>query len=152
MSAVVNLEAQDLMKLLPHRYPFLLIDRILQVQGDESAIGIKAVSVNEPFFQGHFPSQPIMPGVLIVEAMAQTSGAIVVHAHPAWGQDVSVYFMSVDRVRFRQPVLPGQVLNIHVKKVNQKRQVWKYQGTVYVDDKKVAEACYSAMVQPKSAM
>lgn len=144
------LEAVDIMGLLPHRYPFLLVDRIVDIRQDESATGIKNVTINEPFFPGHFPDQPIMPGVLVIEAMAQTSGAIVVNAMPPQSERPGVYFMSVESARFRRPVLPGHTLHIRVRKLRQRATVWKYSGEVYVDDKLAAEAEYTAMVGPRT--
>lgn len=151
MSDSVTLEIQDILKLLPHRYPFLLVDRITHVEGDQRAIGVKNVTVNEPFFPGHFPGYPIMPGVLIIEAMAQTSGAIVVHALQETVGERIVYFMSVESARFRKPVLPGHTLLIHVTKLKQRGQVWKYRGEVYSDQALMAEAEYTAMVGTRNA-
>src|ERR1051325_1975947 len=115
-----------IMKLLPHRYPFLMVDRIIDMDRDESAVGIKAVSINEPFFQGHFPQFPIMPGVLIIEGLAQTAGALCVHS---LGQDYKaelVYFMAIDRAKFRKPVLPGDQIHYHVKKIRNRGRVWRF--------------------------
>jgi len=134
-----------LMQLLPHRYPFLLIDRIEEIDGDDRAVGIKCVTINEPFFQGHFPTFPVMPGVLLVEAMAQTAGAIVVHNMGDVG-DKRVFFMTVDKCRFRQPVTPGDRLAIEVTKLRARAPVWKYKGVVRVGDKVCAEAEFSAMI------
>lgn len=135
-----------LMELLPHRYPFLLVDRIIDINGDDSAVGIKNVTINEPFFQGHFPGAPVMPGVLIVEAMAQTAGAIVMHS---MGDDLGnkgVFFMTVDKCRFRKPVVPGDQLRLEITKLRARNPVWKYKGEVKVDGKLVAEAEFSAMI------
>lgn len=134
------------MQLLPHRYPMLMIDRVVDMIAGESAVGIKNVTINEPFFQGHFPSRPVMPGVLIVEAMAQTAGALVMHT---LGPDVGaklVYFMTIDNCRFRQPVVPGDQLRIPVKAVRHRGPVWKFTGEGRVDGVLVAEAEYSAMI------
>lgn len=134
------------LELLPHRYPMLMIDRIIEMKGDESAIGIKNVTNNEPFFQGHFPGHPVMPGVLIVEAMAQTAGALVINSLGTSGSNQLVYFMTVDRARFRKPVLPGDVLHVHVTKLQSRGTVWKYHGEGRVDGKLVAECDLGAMI------
>ena len=134
------------LELLPHRYPMLMIDRIIEMKGDESANGIKNVTNNEPFFQGHFPGHPVMPGVLIVEAMAQTAGALVINSLGTSGSNQLVYFMTVDRARFRKPVLPGDVLHVHVTKLQSRGTVWKYHGEGRVDGKLVAECDLGAMI------
>ncbi len=134
------------LELLPHRYPMLMIDRIIEMKGDESAIGIKNVTNNEPFFQGHFPGHPVMPGVLIVEAMAQTAGALVINSLGTSGSNQLVYFMTVDRARFRKPVLPGDVLHVHVTKLQSRGTVWEYHGEGRVDGKLVAECDLGAMI------
>ena len=120
-SALESIDIMRLMKLLPHRYPFLLVDRIIDIDGDNSAIGIKNVTVNEPHFQGHFPDQPVMPGVLIIEAMAQTAGAICIHKMSREKPSL-VYFMTIDNAKFRRPVVPGDRLELHVKKAQEPRQ------------------------------
>jgi 3-hydroxyacyl-[acyl-carrier-protein] dehydratase len=134
------------LKLLPHRYPFLMIDRIIDINGDESAIGIKNVTINEPCFQGHFPGFPVMPGVLLVEGMAQTAGAICVHAMGESYEPRIVYFMSIDRAKFRRPVVPGDTLHFHVRKIRNRGPVWRFQCEAKVDDGLVAEAEVSAMI------
>jgi 3-hydroxyacyl-[acyl-carrier-protein] dehydratase len=145
-----SLDILRLMRLLPHRYPFLLVDRIVDIDGDNSAVGIKNVTVNEPHFQGHFPEQPVMPGVLIVEAMAQTAGAICIHklggAKPSL-----VYFMTIDNAKFRRPVLPGDRLEIRVTKLKQRGNIWRYACEAIVDGAKVAEAEIAAMLSPRTA-
>ena len=151
--ATATLETLDilqLLKLLPHRYPFMLIDRVIEIDGDNSAIGIKNVTFNEPHFQGHFPSQPVMPGVLIIEAMAQTAGAICIRST---GEDKPslVYFMTVDGAKFRRPVVPGDRLEIHVKKLKQRGNIWRFACEAIVDGAKVAEAEISAMMSPKQS-
>lgn len=145
-----SLEILDLMRLLPHRYPFLLVDKIIEIDGDRSAIGIKNVTVNEPHFTGHFPTQPVMPGVLIIEAMAQTAGAICINNA---GDDSPslVYFMTIDGAKFRKPVVPGDRLEIHVKKVKQRGSIWKFECEAKVDGGKVAEATISAMMSVEQA-
>ncbi|MGE0109906.1 MAG: 3-hydroxyacyl-ACP dehydratase FabZ [Bdellovibrionales bacterium] len=150
MSETKEIDIKGIMKRIPHRYPFLLIDKVVDVVVGESCTGVKNVSVNEPFFQGHFPGHPIMPGVLIVEAMAQTAATLVVDSIE--GIDAGthvVYFMSVEDARFRKPVLPGDRLAIKVQKERQRGQVWKFAGKVYVDDDTlVAEATFTAMLVP----
>ncbi|WP_299619563.1 3-hydroxyacyl-ACP dehydratase FabZ [Pelagibius sp.] len=141
-----SLDVQEIMALLPHRYPFLMIDRVEDIVLNESAIGIKNVTINEPFFQGHFPERAVMPGVLIVEAMAQTAAALVMHTLGADAYGKPVYFMTVDDARFRKPVVPGDVLKIHVERVHNRRNVWKFSGQVKVDGTLVANATYSAMI------
>ncbi|PKQ05074.1 MAG: 3-hydroxyacyl-[acyl-carrier-protein] dehydratase FabZ [Alphaproteobacteria bacterium HGW-Alphaproteobacteria-12] len=134
------------LELLPHRYPMLMIDRIVEMDGDRSAVGIKNVTNNEPFFQGHFPGHPVMPGVLIVEAMAQTAGALVINHLGTSGTNQLVYFMTVDRARFRKPVVPGDVLHVHVTKLQSRGTVWKYHGEGRVNGDLVAECDLGAMI------
>jgi len=142
------LEAVDIIKLmasLPHRYPFLLVDRIIECNGDESCIGIKNVTYNEPQFQGHFPEQPVMPGVLLIEGMAQTAGALCVNAATI-GKPKLVYFMTINNAKFRKPVVPGDRVEYHMTKTNQRRNMWWYKGIAKVDDQIVCEAEVSAML------
>lgn len=139
------------MQLLPHRYPMLLIDRIVEIEGDKSAVGIKNVTINEPHFQGHFPDMPVMPGVLIVEAMAQTAGAVVMNNMGAVADTKTVYFMTIDGARFRKPVVPGDVLELHVSMIRSRGPVWKYSGKAMVGDTLVAEAEFSAMIADRDA-
>ncbi|MCV3241256.1 3-hydroxyacyl-ACP dehydratase FabZ [Mesorhizobium sp. ZC-5] len=145
-----TVDIMQLMKLLPHRYPFLLVDRVIDIDADNSAIGIKNVTVNEPHFQGHFPEQPVMPGVLIIEAMAQTAGAICIKSA---GNDKPslVYFMTIDNAKFRRPVVPGDRLEIHVKKLKKRGNIWRFACEALVDGAKAAEAEISAMMSPKPA-
>ncbi|MEO3385911.1 3-hydroxyacyl-ACP dehydratase FabZ [Mesorhizobium sp. CAU 1741] len=152
-TATATLETVDIlriMKLLPHRYPFLLVDRIIDIDGDNSAIGIKNVTMNEPHFQGHFPEQPVMPGVLIVEAMAQTAGAICIKAVGADTPSL-VYFMTIDGAKFRKPVVPGDRLELHVRKLKQRSNIFRFACEGMVDGVKVAEAEISAMMSLKPA-
>jgi len=149
-----KLEAFDIQKILaslPHRYPFLLVDRIVDIDGDESCVGIKNVTINEPHFQGHFPERPVHPGVLIIEGMAQTAGAICIQAHGKGEKPGLVYFMTIDKAKFRKPVLPGDRLEYHMKKLNQRRNMWWYSGRAMVDGQLVCEAEISAMLAPPTA-
>lgn len=133
-------------RMIPHRYPFLLIDRVEQIRKNESAIGIKNVSANEPYFQGHFPSEPVLPGVLIVEAMAQTAGVLVVETLEMIDQDLLVYFMTIDNCRFRNKVTPGDVLELHVRITRSRGRVFRFAGQAKVAGKLAAEAEFSAMI------
>ena len=137
---LMSADIARIMKLLPHRYPFLLIDRMIDMDGEESGTAIKNVTINEPFFQGHFPGKPVMPGVLLVEAMAQAAGALVLNHLGDAHAGKLVFFMSIDKARFRKPVLPGDVVHFHVKLSNKRAPVWKYWAEAHVDGKKVAEA------------
>jgi 3-hydroxyacyl-[acyl-carrier-protein] dehydratase len=138
-----------IMAMLPHRYPFLLIDRLIDMDRDLSGTGIKNVTINEPFFQGHFPQSPVMPGVLIIEAMAQTAGALVLAHLGESNSGKLVYFMAIDRARFRKPVLPGDVLHLPVRQLQKRGNVWRFAAEAQVDRRKVAEAEISAMLVPK---
>ena len=143
------IEIKELFELLPHRYPFLLIDKIKNVNSDASAVGIKNITFNEPHFAGHFPNDPIMPGVLIVEAMAQTAGAICAKQNSG-GKRKLVYFMTIDGAKFRRPVVPGDVLELRVEKKKQRGNIFKYHCEAYVGDEKAAEAEIGAMmVEPE---
>lgn len=142
-----TIDIKGIMKYIPHRYPMLMIDRIIDVVAGESCTGIKNVTANEPFFQGHFPDHPIMPGVLIVEAMAQTSATLVMAALADEGPHL-VYFMTVENARFRKPVVPGDQLHLKVKKDRQRGNVWKFHGEAFVDGTLCAEATYTAMLLP----
>jgi len=148
-AAPAILESADIVKLLtllPHRYPFLLVDRIIDIKGDESAVGIKNVTFNEPQFTGHFPQQPVMPGVLLVEAMAQTAGAICVLSTTGATKPKLVYFMTIDECKFRKPVVPGDQVRLHMTKLKSRRNMWWYRGEALVDGTLVAEAVLSAML------
>ncbi len=140
------LSVEDIQKLIPHRYPMLLIDRLeIEIPG-EKAVGIKNATMNEWFFQGHFPGKPVMPGVLIVEAMAQTAGAVVMHFLGGDHKNKIVYFMSIEEARFRKPVVPGDTLRIHVEKQQQRGPVWKFQASAYVGEQIVSESSFKAMI------
>jgi 3-hydroxyacyl-[acyl-carrier-protein] dehydratase len=140
-----------IMHAIPHRYPFLMIDRVVELVPNHSAVGIKNVSVNEPFFEGHFPNHPVMPGVLIIESMAQTAAVLVVETlgHDAAGR--VVYFMSIEGAKFRRPVVPGDQLRIHVTKERNRGNVWKFNAVARVDGISVAEATYAAMIMDHAA-
>lgn len=142
------IDINEIMEMIPHRYPFLLIDKVKDIQSGESAIGIKNVTVDEPYFEGHFPGHPIMPGVLIIEAMAQTSAVLVVEAMGK-KENRLVYFMTVDQARFRKPVLPGDRLELTVRKERSRGNVWKFKGEAHVDGNLKAEAVFSAMIIDK---
>lgn len=141
-----TLDINRIMEMIPHRYPFLMIDKVVDVIPDVSAIGIKNVTINEPFFQGHFPSRPVMPGVLVIESMAQTAATLVIETLGMEAEGRLVYFMSVDSARFRKPVVPGDCLRIHVEKQHRRRNVWKFKSQARVEGTLVAEAVFSAMI------
>jgi 3-hydroxyacyl-[acyl-carrier-protein] dehydratase len=144
----VKLEAVDIMeimKVLPHRYPFLLVDRIIDIHGDESGIGIKNVTINEPIFTGHFPSAPVFPGVLIIEGMAQTAGAMGMLTL-GLGKPSKVYFLTIDKAKFRKPVIPGDTMEYHLQKINRRKMMWWYKGVAKVRGEVVAEAEIGAML------
>ena len=142
-------EIQRLMELLPHRYPFLLVDRIIEARGDEYGVGIKNVTINEPHFQGHFPEQPVMPGVLLIEGMAQTAGALCVASQPLTAKPSVVYLMTVDKVKFRKPVIPGDQVRFHMTRTAKRRNMWWFRGEAKVDGVLVCEAEVSAMLVTK---
>jgi 3-hydroxyacyl-[acyl-carrier-protein] dehydratase len=141
-----RIDIQRIMQMIPHRHPFLMIDKVVDVIANECATGIKNVSINENFFQGHFPARPVMPGVLIIEAMAQTAAVLVVHTLGPESEGKLVYFMSVDNARFRRPVLPGDRLDVHVAKQRNRGNVWKFEGRAKVGDDLAAEAVFAAMI------
>ena len=143
---LITLDVNEIKKCLPHRYPMLLVDRIENLKLGDGAVGIKNVTVNEPFFQGHFPAKPIMPGVLIVEAMGQTAGVVVAKTMNLEKEGGLVYFMSMNDVKFRKLVQPGDVLKLHVEKDRSRGNVWRFKGKAYVDDNLVAEATFTAMI------
>jgi len=137
---------EEILKALPHRYPFLLIDRIINIRGDESAIGIKHVTFNEPHLQGHFPGNPIFPGVLLLEGMAQTGGAVCVLASQQSQEPVRVYLMTIDKAKFRKPVVPGDTIEYHITKKTRRRNMWWFRGEAKVAGQLVAEADVGAMI------
>ncbi len=141
-----TIDIMRIMEMIPHRYPFLMIDRVVELEVDKHAVGLKNVTINEQFFQGHFPRQPVMPGVLIVEAMAQTAAVLVVETLEGAAAGKVVYFMTVDNARFRKPVFPGDTLRIHVEKLRSRGNVWKFSGEVRVGDDVVSEARFAAMI------
>jgi 3-hydroxyacyl-[acyl-carrier-protein] dehydratase len=136
----------DIKAMIPHRYPFLLIDRVVNIAPGKSAVGLKNVTANEPHFEGHFPVRPVMPGVLIIEAMAQTSAVLVVETLGLHNSDRLVYFMSIDMAKFRSPVVPGDRLELHVEVVRGRSKVWKFGGTARVGDSVCAESVWTAMI------
>ncbi len=143
--ATRSLDIHDIYKLLPHRPPFLMVDRIKDIDGDNFAVGIKNVSANEPYFAGHFPDMPIMPGVLIIEGMAQTAGAICILSRGRERPGV-VYFMTIDEAKFRKPVQPGDTIEYRVRKARNRGNIWKFDAEAMVDGAKVAEATISALI------
>jgi len=138
------MDIKEIKKFLPHRYPFLLVDRIIEIEPGIKAVGIKNVTVNEEFFQGHFPGQPIMPGVLIIEAMAQVAGMLAYHSGATLGK--SVFFMSIEKAKFRKPVVPGDQLKLEIHILQQRGNVWRFSGNAIVEEKLAAEAEFTAMV------
>ncbi len=144
------IDVEGLKKLLPHRAPFLFVERLTEIVPFESAVGYKSVSLNEPHFAGHFPNFAVMPGVLIVEALAQTAGALIVHSL-ALKVTPSVFFMGIDKARFRRPVVPGDSLRLTVRKLQHRGPVWKFEGIAYVGEAQCAEAEFSAMIRPDDA-
>jgi 3-hydroxyacyl-[acyl-carrier-protein] dehydratase len=145
---VKKLEAADIaavLQMLPHRYPFLMVDRVIDIRGDESGIGIKNVTFNEPHFQGHFPGNPVFPGVLMIEGMAQTAGVLCIAATPAVAPK-SVFFLTIDKAKFRKPVRPGDTIEYHMRKINQRKTMWWFRGEAKVAGQTVAEAELGAML------
>lgn len=140
------LDSVEIASILPHRYPFLLVDRIVEIELGRKIVGIKNITVNEPFFQGHFPNYPIMPGVLIVESMAQVGGVLAFRSSQEEHSGKLVYFIGIDRAKFRKPVVPGDQMRIEIEVVQQRVPFWKMQGTAFVDGTLVAEAVLSAML------
>lgn len=143
--SIGSADIQRILSALPHRYPFLMVDRIIDIRGDQSAIGIKNVTANEPQFLGHFPGNPVFPGVLLIEGMAQTAGAICILSKNLAGRPQVVYFMTIDKAKFRKPVIPGDTIEYHVTKLNQRRTMWWFRGEAKVAGQLVAEAEVGAM-------
>ena len=143
---VTQVDVLRIMEMIPHRHPFLMIDKVVDMVANERATGIKNVSINEGYFQGHFPARPVMPGVLIIEAMAQTAAVLVVHTLGPEAEGKLVYFMSVDNARFRRPVFPGDRLDVYVAKQRNRGNVWKFEGRAKVGDNLMAEAVFAAMI------
>lgn len=148
-AAIGSYNIAQIMQSIPHRYPFLLIDRLVDLVIGESAVGIKNVTINENFFQGHFPSEPVMPGVLLIESMAQTAAVLVVATLGPDAEGKLVYFMSIEGAKFRRPVVPGDQVHVHVTKVQRRMNVWKFSGQAKVDGQIVAEATYAAMIRTR---
>ena len=146
----INLDYNQILKLIPHRLPFLLIDRVENLVPDVSAVGIKSVTVTEPHFAGHFPNYPVMPGVLIIEAMAQTAGCLVSYTEGYGSKKSSegklVYFASIDSAKFRKPVRPGEILSLYIEKIRGRGTLWKFSGTANVNGSVVSECIFSAMI------
>jgi 3-hydroxyacyl-[acyl-carrier-protein] dehydratase len=140
------IEIEEIMNILPHDYPFLLVDRIVEIEAGKRVVGIKNVTYNEPFFQGHFPGQPIMPGVLIIEAMAQTAGVLAFKSMPDEYLKKPVYFLGMDNVRFRKPVIPGDQLRLELEVTKHRHSIWGFRGKAFVDGKLAAEAELLAML------
>ena len=147
--AMETLDLGRIMRAIPHRYPMLMIDRMVDMIRNESATGVKNVTMNEEFFQGHFPGHPVMPGVLIIESMAQTAAVLVVETLGEYAMGKLVYFMTIDAAKFRRPVVPGDQLRVHVSKVRSRNNVWKFPGIARVDGVAVAEATCSAMIMDR---
>ena len=141
-----TIDIKRVLKLIPHRYPMLLIDRITQIQHNKSAIGLKNITFNEPQFQGHFPGAPVMPGVMIIESMAQTAAALIVHSLELKADNKLIYFMAIDDARFRRPVEPGDSMYVNIEKEHARGTVWKFNGYATVDGQRCAQARFSAMV------
>jgi 3-hydroxyacyl-[acyl-carrier-protein] dehydratase len=144
-----SVDIADILRAIPHRYPFLMVDRIVGIRGDDFAIGIKNVTFNEPQFQGHFPGNPVFPGVLLIEGMAQTAGVICMHVLGRRGGDTSVYFLTIDKAKFRKPVIPGDTINYHMTKTARRKNMWWYRGEAKVDGQIVAEAEVGAIISFK---
>lgn len=141
-----EVDHERIKEMIPHRYPFLMVDRVVNLAINESATGIKNVTCNEPHFVGHFPKQAVMPGVLMIEAMAQTAAILVVYSMGKNAEGKLVYFMSIDEAKFRKPVIPGERLHVHVQVQQSRRNVWRFAGECHVDGVKVSEAVYTAMI------
>lgn len=143
---LTSLDINDLLACLPHRYPFLMLDKIINIDGDESATGVKNITFNEPIFQGHFPGNPIFPGVLIIEGMAQTAGAIVIAAEREKGKTHLVYMLTIDKAKFRKPAVPGDKLEYHIQKIRRRKNIGRFYARAMVGDVLIAEAEVGAMI------
>jgi len=150
-TSATDINIEEILRRIPHRPPFLLVDRAEEYRPHQSIVGIKSVSINEPYFVGHFPGRPVMPGVLIIEAMAQTAAVLVVQTLGPAAAGRLVYFMSIEGAKFRRPVVPGDQLRIHITKERQRGNVWKFSAIARVDGASVAEATYAAMILDKTA-
>ena len=146
MTTPTVMDIHQILKKLPHRYPFLLVDRIIQIRGDEHGIGIKNVTANEPQFVGHFPNNPVMPGVLVLEGMAQTAGTLCIRSLPGQTKPALVYFLTIDKAKFRKPVIPGDVLEYHMTRIKRRKNMWWFRGEAKVAGEIVAEAELGAMI------
>lgn len=149
MAELSSMEIGELLSVMPHRFPMLMLDKIISIEGDDSAIGVKCVSINEPWVQGHYPGQPIFPGVLIIEAIAQTAGAIALRSQDDAEGANAMLLLGVDEAKFRSPAKPGDVLHFHIQKEHRRRQVGRYRGVAKAGDRIVAEALITAMFVPK---
>lgn len=149
MAELSAMEIGELLSVMPHRFPMLMLDKIVSIDGDDSAIGVKCVSINEPWAQGHYPDQPIFPGVLIIEAIAQTAGAIALRGQDDAEGVNSMLLLGVDQAKFRSPALPGDVLHFHVQKEHRRRQIGRYRGVAKAGERIVAEALITAMFVPQ---
>lgn len=147
----IQIDINRIMQMIPHRYPILLVDRVLELHAGERAVALKNVTINEPHFNGHFPGFPVMPGVLIIEAMAQTAAIVVVEALGADAEGKVVFFMTIDEAKFRKPVVPGDSLHIHVEKLRARGPMWKFTGRAMVGDDLCAEATFAAMITDKAS-
>lgn len=147
--ALGAIDIAGVMRMIPHRYPMLLVDRVVDIVPGEAAVGIKNVTINEPYFTGHFPSRPVMPGVMVIESMAQTAAVLVIYTLGQESEGKLVYFMSIDGARFRKPIEPGDQMRIHVRKDRMRGPVWRFVGEVKVDDQLAAEATFAAMIVDK---
>ena len=145
-SSLETIDIAGILRAIPHRYPFLMVDRIISIRGDEFAIGIKNVTANEPQFQGHFPDNPVFPGVLLIEGMAQTAGVICMHVMGRTGAGAAPFFLTIDKAKFRKPVLPGDTIEYHMSKMARKKNMWWYRGRAMVAGQLVAEAEVGAML------
>jgi 3-hydroxyacyl-[acyl-carrier-protein] dehydratase len=139
-------DIREILKLLPHRYPFVMIDRIVDIEGEQRGIGIKNVTINEPQFQGHFPDNPVMPGVLLIEGMAQTAGVLCLRRMTLTAPRAEMYFLTIDKAKFRRPAVPGDSIRYHVNKIAHRRNMWWYRAEAKVDDALIAEAEVGAII------